>query len=130
MKRIEAVITPWTLDAFKEAAPKLGISEFNIVEVHRSGCAATEGQKRLYRGVEYRVELLPRLKLEFVLFDDDIKATLEKLMDLVQPDSIAVFKLDQTLWPAKANLSNPSSLGRKANRPAGATIRQIGRLAP
>jgi nitrogen regulatory protein P-II 1 len=97
MKRIETVITPWSLDTFKEAAPKLGISEFNLVEVYSAGCTTIERRKRLYRGHEYTADLLPRLKLEFVLFDDDVKATLHQILELVHPESIAVFKLDQTI---------------------------------
>ena len=106
MKRIEAVITPWTLDTFKEAAPGLGISEFDVVEVYRSGCALTEGQQRLCRGREFRADLLPRLRLEFVLFDDDVQATLHQLLELVHPESIAVFRLDRTILPAKGHLNN------------------------
>ena len=95
MKRIEAVIAPWALDAFKEAAPRLGISEFEMVGVYRSGCA-TEGQRRLYRGSDYTPDL-PRLRLEFMLFDDAVQTTLHHLVELIHPESIAVFKLDQVV---------------------------------
>jgi nitrogen regulatory protein P-II 1 len=125
MKRIEAVITPWSLDAFKEAAPQLGITAFDLVEVYRSGCTTTDRQKRLYRGQEYAADLLPRLKLEFVLFDDDVTATLHQLLELVHPESIAVFKLDETLWPAKARLTSSPSLGHTTNRPTEAATSQI-----
>jgi nitrogen regulatory protein PII len=101
MKRIETVITPWSLDTFKEVAPKIGISEFNLIEVYSTGRTTVEERKRLYRGTEYTTDLLPRLKIEFVLFDDNVKATLHQLLVLVQPESIAVFKVDQTLWPAR-----------------------------
>jgi len=94
MKRIEAVITPWTLDTFKEAAPGLGISEFDLVEVHRSGCKTVEAQRRLYRGSQYTADL-PRVRLEFVLLDDDVQTTLHQLDKLIHPESIAVFTLDQ-----------------------------------
>jgi nitrogen regulatory protein PII len=101
MKRIEMVITPWTLDAFKEAARQLGISDFDLIEVYRSGCATVETQQRLYRGHEFAADLLPRLRLEFVLLDDDVQTALHQLLQLVHPESIAVFKTDQTVWPAK-----------------------------
>ena len=78
MKRIEAVITPWTLDTFKEAAPQLGISEFELVEVYRLGCASIEGGKRIYRGVEFKADLSPRLRVEFVMFDDNVQAALHQ----------------------------------------------------
>ena len=128
MKRIETVITPWSLDTFKEAAPKLGISEFNLVEVYSAGCTTIERRKRLYRGHEYTADLLPRLKLEFVLFDDDVKATLHQILELVHPESIAVFKLDQTIWPA--NLTSSPPLAHTTNRPTEAAIRQIVGFAP
>jgi nitrogen regulatory protein P-II 1 len=99
MKKIEAMIAPWNLDTFKEATPKLGISEFNLVEVYSVGYTTIEKRKRLYRGHEYTSDLFPRLKLEFVLLDDDVQATLHQLLELVHPESIAVFKVDQTLWP-------------------------------
>ena len=130
MKLVEAVITPWTLEEFKEAAPELGIPEFNIVEVQRSGCATVTSQKRLYRGREYMVDLLPRLKLEFVLCDNDVRSTLRKLVDLVHPDSIAVFKLDEIFHSAESDLANESSLGRAAKRSSGAALRQIGGSGP
>jgi nitrogen regulatory protein PII len=130
MKRIETVITPWSLDTFKEVAPKLGISEFNLVEVFSTGCTTVEKRKRIYRGTEYTTDLLPRLKLEFVLSDDDVKATLHQLLELVCPESIAVFKLDQTIWPANGNLTSSLPLADATNRPTGAAIRQIVGLAP
>ena len=111
MKRIETVITPWSLDTFKEAAPKLGISEFNLVEVYSVGCTTTtETRKRLYRGIEYTADLVPRLKLEFVLFDDDVKATLHQLHELVHPESISVLKLDHTLCTARSKLTHQQPL--------------------
>jgi len=108
MKRIEAVIAPWALDAFKEAAPRLGISEFDLVEVYRSGRATVEGQRRFYRGSEYTADL-PRLRLEFVLFDHDVQTTLHHLVKLIHPESIAVFTLDQivrTTPPANGHLTH------------------------
>jgi nitrogen regulatory protein PII len=129
MKRIEMVITPWSLDTFKEVVPKLGISEFNLVEVYSTGCTTVERRKRLYRGTEYTQDLLPRLKLEFVLFDDDVKATLHLLLELVGPESIAVFKLDQTIWPANGNLASSPPPAHAAIPSTGTAIRQIVGLA-
>jgi nitrogen regulatory protein PII len=73
MKRIEAVITPWTLDAFKEIAPRLGISEFDIVQIYRSGGAPAGGRQHLYRSCEFTADL-SRLRLEFLLFDDKVQS--------------------------------------------------------
>jgi len=110
VKRIETVIAPWTLDAFREAAPQLGIVEFDLVEVYRSDCATIEQPQRLYRGREFTIDLLPRLRLEFVLFDDDVQATVHHLLELIHPESIAIFKLDQELRPISSTNGCPHSL--------------------
>lgn len=94
MKRIELVFTPWTLGAFRETANRLGISEFDLSEVYRLGPATIEGQ-RLYRGREFTADLLPRLRAEFVLFDENLQPTLHELLEAVHPESLSVFRLDQ-----------------------------------
>jgi nitrogen regulatory protein P-II 1 len=118
MKRIEAVITPSTLDSFKDAASQLGISEFELVEVYRLGRETVDGTNGLYQGSDYRAELSPRLRVEFVMFDDDVQKTLQRLLQLVHPESISVFRLDQEVrtipsppsdvkspFPSAANIS-------------------------
>lgn len=108
MNRIEAVITPWALDVFKEVAPRLGISEFDIVQIHRSGDALAGGRQQLYRGCEFTADL-SRLRLEFLLFDDKLEDTLDQLCELVHPESVTVLKLDQhvrTTSPTNGNLKH------------------------
>jgi nitrogen regulatory protein PII len=111
MKRIEAIISRSSLDSFKEAAPRLGISEFELVEVYRlgPGCETVEGGKGLYRGIDYRAELLPRLRVEFVTFDDDVQKTLHDLLQVIDPESISVFRLDQEVRIALAQSDANSS---------------------
>jgi nitrogen regulatory protein PII len=103
MKRIEAVIKPHALDGFKEAASQLGIAKFDVIEVHRSG-GATNERRRVYRGSEHSAGLLPRLRIEFVLFDDDVQATLYNLLELVPTESITIFGLDRTILAASEHL--------------------------
>jgi nitrogen regulatory protein PII len=122
MKRIETVITPWTLDKFKEAALRLGLAEFDLVEVYSLGCATIEERQRLSRNDEFATDLLPRLKLEFVLFDNDVQRTLHRLVELVHPETIAVFKLEHTLRTAK-DFTNSPPLRQTMNHPAEAPIR-------
>jgi nitrogen regulatory protein PII len=108
MKRIEAVITPWALDAFKEVAPRLGISEFDIVQIYRSGGALAGKRQQLYRGCEFTADL-SRLRLEFLLVDDKVQDSLHQLCELVQPESITVFELDQyvpTTSPTNGDLKH------------------------
>jgi nitrogen regulatory protein PII len=124
MKRIEAVITPSTLDSFKEAAFRLGISEFELVEVYRLGCETIEGANGLYRGSEYTAELSPRLRVEFVMFDDDVQKTLHGLLQLVHPESISVFRLDQevrTIPSAQAGARRLIPVSRQHNQTRTAT---------
>jgi nitrogen regulatory protein PII len=108
MNKIEAVITPWALDVFKEVAPRLGISEFDIVQIYRSGDALAGGRRQLYRGCEFTADL-SRLRLEFLLFDDKVEGTLHQLCELVHPESVTVLKLDQhvrTTSPTNGNLKH------------------------
>jgi nitrogen regulatory protein PII len=131
MKRIEVVITPWTLDAFKEAAPQLGISEFDLIEIYRSGYATIKERQRIYRGCEFTIDLVARFRIEFVLFDDDLQAKLDHLIELVHPESIAIFRLDQTISPAKGQLkSTPPSLRTEAADQVDMPARQLFRFLP
>jgi nitrogen regulatory protein PII len=117
MKKIEAVITPWTLDAFKEVALRLGISEFDIVQIYRSGGALAAGRQHLYRSCEFTADLF-RLRLDFLLFDDKVESTLHQLCESVHPESITVFKLDQhvrTTSPRNGRLETPVS-GRRRHK--------------
>ena len=94
---------------FREAALRLGIAEFDVVQVYRAG-RATAGRRQLYRGCEYAVDLVPSLRLEFVLFDDDVQTTLHDLLELVHPESIAIFTLNQIISPARCDAEDPRLL--------------------
>jgi|SRR5215212_6572508 len=76
MKKIEAVIQPFKLDDVKEALKAIGIDGMTITEVRGHG--RQKGHKEVYRGQEYNVDLLPKVKLELVVAntraDDVIKA--------------------------------------------------------
>ena len=95
MKKIEAVIAPWALDTFKEMAPQLGISDFELVQVYRAGCETAERRKRLNRGHEFTSDFSARLRVEFIMFDGDVQAAVHQLLELVHPESISVFRVDQ-----------------------------------
>ncbi len=124
MKRIEVVITPSSLDTFKRVASELGIAEFDIVEVYRSGCATIASRQRLYMGREFVADLMPCLKLEFATFDEDVAATLRRLLDLVRPHSIAVLKLDQTHRLAEGQLTSSPPLDHLMKQPTEAAVCQ------
>jgi nitrogen regulatory protein P-II 1 len=67
MKKIEAVIQPFKLDEVKEALKGIGIDGMTIIEVRGHG--RQKGHKEIYRGQEYAVDLLPKVKLEMVVPD-------------------------------------------------------------
>jgi nitrogen regulatory protein P-II 1 len=77
MKKIEAVIQPFKLDDVKEAMKSIGIDGMTISEVRGHG--RQKGHKEVYRGQEYSVDLLPKVKLEMVVPDarvDEVTSTL------------------------------------------------------
>ena len=68
MKKIEAVIKPFRLDEVKDALNKLGVSGMTITEV--KGFGRQRGHKEVYRGTEYQVDFVPKVKLEIVIAAD------------------------------------------------------------
>ncbi len=68
MKKIEAIIKPFKLDEVKEALAKAGIDGMTVTEV--KGFGRQKGHTELYRGAEYVVEFLPKVKLEILVSDD------------------------------------------------------------
>jgi nitrogen regulatory protein P-II 1 len=77
MKKIEAIIQPFKLDDVKEALKAIGIDGMTILEVRGHG--RQKGHKEVYRGQEYNVDLLPKVKLEMVIADhraDEVIQTL------------------------------------------------------
>ncbi len=68
MKKIEAVIKPFKLDDVKEALQALGIQGMTVLEA--KGFGRQKGQTELYRGAEYVVDFLPKIKIEVVVGDD------------------------------------------------------------
>jgi len=77
MKKIEAVIKPFKLDEVKEALQALGIQGMTVLEA--KGFGRQKGQTELYRGAEYVVDFLPKIKIEAVLADDQLAAALEAI---------------------------------------------------
>lgn len=77
MKKIEAIIQPHKLDQVKEALKAIGVDGMTISEVRGHG--RQKGHKEVYRGMEYEVDLLPKVKVELVISDnrlDEITQTL------------------------------------------------------
>ena len=75
MRMVEAIIKPFKLDEVRDALSELGIQGLTVTEV--KGFGRQKGHKELYRGAEYVVDLLPKLKLEVVGADDRVEAVVE-----------------------------------------------------
>ena len=77
MKKIEAVIKPFKLDEVREALSELGIAGLTVTEV--KGFGRQKGHTELYRGAEYVVDFLPKVKIEIVLTDELVDACVEAI---------------------------------------------------
>jgi nitrogen regulatory protein P-II 1 len=77
MKKIEAVIKPFKLDEVKEALQELGVQGMTVLEA--KGYGRQKGHTELYRGAEYVVDFLPKIKIEVVVMDDQLTAAIEAI---------------------------------------------------
>ena len=78
MKKIEAIIKPFKLDEVKEALQEIGIQGLSVIEV--KGFGRQKGHTELYRGAEYVVDFLPKLKLEIAVDDDLVEQVIEAVI--------------------------------------------------
>ena len=77
MKKVEAVIKPFKLDEVKEALSGAGVQGITVTEV--KGFGRQRGHTELYRGAEYVVDFLPKVKLEIIVKDDQVDAVTEAI---------------------------------------------------
>ena len=95
MKKIEAIIKPFKLDEVKEALQDLGVQGLSVIEV--KGFGRQKGHTELYRGAEYVVDFLPKVKIEVVLDDDQVDGAIEAIVQAAKTDKIGdgkIFVLD------------------------------------
>ena len=79
MKKIEAYIRPFKLDEVKDALTKIGINGMSVSEV--KGFGRQRGHKELYRGSEYSVDFLPKIKIEVVLKDSLLEDAIDTIVE-------------------------------------------------
>ena len=91
MKKVEAIIKPFKLDEVKEALQEVGIQGLSVVEV--KGFGRQKGHTELYRGAEYVVDFLPKVKIEVVLSDDQLEAAIDAIIDAAKTDKIGDGKI-------------------------------------
>ena len=77
LKKIEAIIKPFKLDEVKEALNDVGVSGLTVFEV--KGFGRQKGHTELYRGAEYVVDFLPKIKLEFIVEDENLDVVIDTI---------------------------------------------------
>ena len=100
MKKIEAVIKPFKLDDVKEALSEIGIYGMTVTEVN--GYGRQKGHKEIYRGAEYVVDFVPKIKLEIVVSDERAEETIQTVRNAANSGKIGdgkifVSKVDQVI---------------------------------
>lgn len=91
MKKIEAIIKPFKLDDVREALTELGITGMTVSEV--KGFGRQRGHTEVYRGAEYAVDFLPKVKIEVVLPDDQIERTVDAIIEAARSGKIGDGKI-------------------------------------
>ncbi len=91
MQKIEAIIKPFKLDDVKEALNEIGISGMTLSEV--KGYGRQKGHKEIYRGAEYNVDFIPKIKLELVVNSDQTDQVVETIMKAANTGKIGDGKI-------------------------------------
>lgn len=91
MKKIEAIIKPFKLDDVREALALVGVSGITVTEV--KGFGRQKGHSEMYRGAEYNVDFLPKIKMEIVIEDSLLERVIEAIMQTAQTGKIGDGKI-------------------------------------
>ncbi|MEL6388397.1 MAG: P-II family nitrogen regulator [Pseudomonadota bacterium] len=91
MKKVEAIVKPFKLDDVKEALQDVGLQGMTVVEA--KGFGRQRGHTELYRGAEYVVDFLPKLKIEVVVSDDTVDAAIDAISKAAQTGKIGDGKI-------------------------------------
>jgi nitrogen regulatory protein P-II 1 len=91
MKKIEAYIKPFKLDEVKEALMEVGIGGMSVLEVR--GFGRQRGHTELYRGSEYKVDFLPKLRIEVVARDEDVERVVKAIVGAARTGQIGDGKI-------------------------------------
>ena len=100
MKKIEAIIKPFKLDEVKEALHDVGVSGITVTEA--KGFGRQKGHTELYRGAEYTVDLLPKIKVEMAIDDEQVEKAVEAIQKSARTGQIGdgkifVYDLNETV---------------------------------
>ena len=91
MKKIEAIIKPFKLDEVKESLQEVGVQGLSVIEA--KGFGRQKGHTELYRGAEYVVDFLPKIKIEVVIPDDQIEIVIDAIIGAARTDKIGDGKI-------------------------------------
>jgi nitrogen regulatory protein P-II 1 len=91
MKKIEAIIKPFKLDDVKEALQEIGLQGITVIEAR--GFGRQKGHTELYRGAEYVVDFLPKVKIEVIVDEPMVEKTIEAIMAAAQTGRIGDGKI-------------------------------------
>ncbi len=91
MKKIEAIIKPFKLDEVREALAEVGVTGLTVTEV--KGFGRQKGHTELYRGAEYVVDFLPKVKIEVVVSSDKLDIVLEAIVNAARTGKIGDGKI-------------------------------------
>ncbi len=91
MKKIEAIIKPFKLDEVREALSEIGINGLTVTEV--KGFGRQKGHTELYRGAEYVVDFLPKIKMEMVVADDLVESAIDTIIKAAHTGKIGDGKI-------------------------------------
>jgi len=91
MKKIEAIIRPGKLDNVKDALGALGVNGLTVTQV--IGCGKQKGNTQVYRGVEYTIHLIPKVKIEVVVIDRDVDKVIQVITQVARTGEIGDGKI-------------------------------------
>jgi nitrogen regulatory protein P-II 1 len=91
MKKIEAIIKPFKMDDVREALSEVGVNGMTVTEV--KGFGRQKGHTELYRGAEYNVDFLPKVKVELIVADEQVERCIEAIMNTAQTGKIGDGKI-------------------------------------
>ncbi|MDO8314168.1 MAG: P-II family nitrogen regulator [Rugosibacter sp.] len=91
MKKIEAIIKPFKLDEVREALSEVGVTGLTITEV--KGFGRQKGHTELYRGAEYVVDFLPKIKIEIIVTDDTLTLAIDAIIKAAHTGKIGDGKI-------------------------------------
>ena len=100
MKKIEAIIKPFKMDDVREALADVGVNGMTVTEV--KGFGRQTGHTELYRGAEYQVDFLPKMKIEIILSDDVVDRAIEAITSAANTGKIGdgkvfVYNVEQAI---------------------------------